>query len=150
MRGTRRAIVGADNLNVRQIGSMTPELHYLTYSVVLGLLLLIAASHAISTQYGYAWTASNRDRPMPPLEGIAGRIDRALINFSETFPFFAALVLVAHVAGRDGALTLWGARLYFWGRVVHAVASIAGYSLLRSLIWNVSFFGMVLFIAAML
>ena len=129
---------------------MTPELHYLIYSIVLGLVLLIAASHAMSSQYGYAWTASNRDDPMPPIKGIVGRIDRALINFAETFPFFAALVLVAHVAGRDGALTLWGARLYFWGRVVHAVASIAGYSLLRSLIWNVSLVGMVLFVAAML
>ncbi len=129
---------------------MTPELHYLIYSIVLGLLLLVGASHAISSQYGYAWTASNRDEPMPPLKGVAGRVDRALINFSETFPFFAVLVLAAHVAGRDGTLTLWGARLYFWGRVVHAIASVAGYPLLRSMIWNVSLAGMVLFVVAML
>ena len=129
---------------------MTPEFHYLIYSIVLGLLLLVAASHAISSQYGYAWTASNRDNPMPPLKSVVGRIDRALVNFSETFSFFAVLVIVAHLAARDGALTLWGARLYFWGRIAHAVASIAGYPLLRSLIWNVSFIGMVLFVAAML
>jgi uncharacterized MAPEG superfamily protein len=129
---------------------MTPELHYLIYSVVLGLVLLVAASHAISSQYGYAWTASNRDEPMPPLKGIAGRVDRAVINFSETFPYFAVLVLVAHILGRDGALTLWGARLYFWGRVLHAILSIAGYPLLRSMIWNVSFAGMIFFVVAML
>ena len=128
---------------------MTPELHYLAYSIVLGLLLLVAASHAVSSQYGYAWTASNRDEPMPPLKGVAGRVDRALNNFLETFPFFAVLVLVAHVTGRDGTLTLWGARLYFWGRVVHAIASIASYPLLRSMIWNVSLVGMVLFLVAM-
>jgi len=127
---------------------MTPELHYLAYSAILGLVLLVAASHAVSSQYGYVWTASNRDEPMPPLSGIAGRIDRALINFSETFPFFAVLVLMAHVAGKDGSLTLWGARLYFWGRVVHAAASVAGFPLLRSMIWNVSLVGMVLFIVA--
>lgn len=131
-------------------GPMTPELHYLVCSVVLGLVLLVAASHAISSQYGYAWTASNRDEPMAPLKGVVGCVDRAPINFSETFPYFAVLVLVAHVVGRDGALTLWGARLYFWGRVVHAIASIAGYPLLRSMIWNVSFVGMVLFVVAML
>ena len=129
---------------------MTPEFHYLVYSVILGLVLLIAASHAISSQIGYAWTASNRDEPMPPLKGVVGRVDRALINFLETFPFFAVLVLVAHVAGRDGTLTLWGARLYFWGRVVHAIVSVAGYPLLRSMIWNVSLTGMVLFIVAIL
>jgi uncharacterized MAPEG superfamily protein len=129
---------------------MTTEFHYLAYSVVLGLFLLVGASHAISWQYGYGWTASNRDEPMPPLKGIVGRVDRAFINFSETFPFFAALVIVGHVAGREGALTLWGARLYFFGRVVHAIASVAGYPLLRSMIWNVSFVGMVLFVVALL
>ncbi|MGA3213868.1 MAG: MAPEG family protein [Terriglobales bacterium] len=129
---------------------MTSEFNYLAYNVALGLLLLLAASHAISFQYGYAWTASNRDEPMPPLKGIPGRVDRALINFSETFPFFAALVLLAHVAGRDGMLTLWGARLYFWARVIHAAASVAGYPLLRSMIWNVALAGMVLFIVALL
>ncbi len=87
---------------------------------------------------------------MPPLKGIAGRVDRAVINFSETFPYFAVLVLVAHILGRDGALTLWGARLYFWGRVLHAILSIAGYPLLRSMIWNVSFAGMIFFVVAML
>jgi len=129
---------------------MTSEFNYLVYSVALGLLLLVAASHAISFQYGYSWTASNRDEPMPPLKGFAGRVDRALINFSETFPFFAVLVLLAHVAGRDGMLTLWGARLYFWARVIHAAASVAGYPLLRSMIWNVALAGMVLFIVALL
>lgn len=128
---------------------MTPELRYLVFSVVLGIVLLITASHAISSQYGYSWTASNRDQPMPPLKGIVGRIDRALINFLETFPFFAVLLLVAHLAGRDGSLTLWGSRLYFWGRVVHAVASIAGYPMLRSMIWNVSLVGMLLFVFAL-
>ena len=128
---------------------MTPELHYLAFSVLLGLALLIAASHAISSQYGYAWTAGNRDQPMPPLTGLAGRIDRAWANFLETFPFYAALVLAAHVAGRDGALTLWGSRLYFWGRVVHALSSVAGFPWVRSAIWNVSLAGMSLFIIAL-
>ena len=36
---------------------MTPELRYLVYSTILGLLHLIAASHFISFQYGYRWTA---------------------------------------------------------------------------------------------
>jgi uncharacterized MAPEG superfamily protein len=129
---------------------MTPELRYLVYSVILGLVLLIGASHAISFQYGYAWTASNRDEPMPPLRGIAGRVDRALVNFLETFPFFAVLLVVAHICARDGVLTLWGARLYFWGRVVHAVASVAGFPRIRSAIWNVSLFGILALIVALL
>jgi uncharacterized MAPEG superfamily protein len=64
---------------------MSVELWLLVASVVLGLLHLIASSHLISWQRGYAG----------PL--AAGRVDQATINFLETFPFFVALVLLAHV-----------------------------------------------------
>ena len=116
---------------------MTPELRYLVYSTILGLLHLIAASHFISHQYGYRWTASNREEERPPLKGIVGRVDRAGINFLETFPFFAALVIAAHLVNRDSSLTLWAARFYFWGRLIYAVAYSAGFPILRSAIWNV-------------
>jgi uncharacterized MAPEG superfamily protein len=129
---------------------MTPELYYLVYAAILGLLHLLAASHAVSRQYGYRWTASKRDQPMPPLTGVVSRIDQACTNFLETFPIFAAVVLVAHVANVHTPLTLWGARLYFWSRVIHGVASIAGLPWLRSGIWNVSLLGIGLLIAATL
>jgi uncharacterized MAPEG superfamily protein len=125
---------------------MTIELRYLTYAAALGLLHLIAASHAISSQYGYRWTASTREQPMPPLKGIANRIDQACTNFLETFPIFAALVMVAHLTGRNGEATTLGARLYFWSRIAYAAASVAGFSLVRSLIWNVALIGMGLFV----
>ena len=86
-------------------------------SVVLGIVQVIAASHAASLQRGYRWTASPRDEQVEPLRGVAGRLDRALRNFVETFPLFAAVVLVAHVTDTHDALTEWGARLYFWGRL---------------------------------
>jgi uncharacterized MAPEG superfamily protein len=76
------------------------------------LLLTLSASST-----GYRWTASDREQAMPPLRGLANRVDQATTNFLETFPFFAALVLIAHLANRHGALTLWGVHLYFRGRV---------------------------------
>ena len=122
---------------------MTTELHFLVYSVVLGIVHLVAASHFISHQYGYRWTAGNREEMMPPLKGMAGGVDRATTNFLETFPFFAALVLVAHV-------TFWGAHLYFWARLGYLLAAVAGYGLLRSVIfWNTALTGMVLFVIAL-
>jgi uncharacterized MAPEG superfamily protein len=72
---------------------MTIELRFLVASIILGLVHLIAASHLISFQYGYRWTASDREQAMPPLRGLANRVDQATTNFLETFPFFAALVL---------------------------------------------------------
>jgi uncharacterized MAPEG superfamily protein len=130
---------------------MTIELRFLVASVILGLVHLIAASHLISFQYGYRWTASDREQPMPPLRGLANRVDEATTNFLETFPFFAALVLIAHIANRHGALTLWGVHLYFWGRVGYLLAAAFGYGLVRSvLFWNTALTGMILFLVALL
>ena len=66
-------------------------------SVVLGLVQIVLASHAASLQRGYRWTAGSRDQAVPRLTGMAGRLERALRNFVETFPLFAAAVLIAHV-----------------------------------------------------
>jgi hypothetical protein len=55
---------------------MTPEFHYLVYSTILGILHLVVASHFISYQCGYRWTASNREEAMPPLKGIVARVDQ--------------------------------------------------------------------------
>ncbi|HEU5248083.1 MAG TPA: MAPEG family protein [Candidatus Udaeobacter sp.] len=129
---------------------MTPELKLLAGSVVLGLLQLIATSHLISWQRGYPWTAGTREEPIAPLRGLANRVDQATGNFLETFPFFAAVVLAAHVAHRLGPLTLCGAHLYFWGRIGYVLAAAAGYSLLRSvLFWNAAVAGILLIVAAL-
>jgi uncharacterized MAPEG superfamily protein len=89
----------------------------LALSIVLGLVQIVLASHAASLQRGYVWTASSRDGTVPKLSGVAGRLERALQNFVETFPLFAAAVLTAHVAGRHGWMTEWGVQFYFWARV---------------------------------
>ena len=129
---------------------MTIELTMLTLSVALGLVQIVAASHSASLQRGYRWTASSRDEPVEPLRGIAGRLDRALRNFLETFPLFAAVVLSAHAVGRHSALTELGAQLYFWGRVAYVPIYAAGILLLRSLVWNVATAGILLFLLALL
>src|SRR4029453_7778618 len=54
---------------------MTTELWLLVASVILGLVHLIAVSHLISFQYGYRWTASSREEPVPPLRGLANRVE---------------------------------------------------------------------------
>ena len=60
------------------------------------------------------------------------------------------MVLATHVSVGHNGLTLWGVRLYFWSRVVHAIASVAGFPLVRSAIWNVAVTGIVLLIVALL
>jgi len=129
---------------------VTIELRMLTFSVVLGVVQIIAASHAASLQRGYRCTAGARDEETPPLRGVAGRLDRALRNFLETFPLFAAVVLAAHVTDTHNVLTEWGARLYFWARVAYVPLYAAGVPLVRSLVWNVATIGIALLVAALL
>lgn len=121
----------------------------LAFAVVLGLAQIVAASHAGSLQRGYRWTAGPRDEPVEPLRGVAGRLDRALRNYLETFPLFAAAVLVAHVSDAHSALTEWGARLYLYARLVYVLLYAAGVPLVRSLAWNVATFGIVLILLAL-
>jgi uncharacterized MAPEG superfamily protein len=100
---------------------MTIELALLAASVVLGIVHIIIVSHLQSWQRGYWWTASLRERSVVPLTGIAGRAERTLRNYLETFPLFAAAILVVTVTNTHSWLTVWGAHFYFWGRIVFAV-----------------------------
>ena len=130
---------------------MTTELRLLIASVILGLVQLIAASHLISFQYGCRWTAGSREEAVPPLRGLASRVDQATTNFLETFPFFAALVLAAHFTNRNGSLTVWGAHLYFWARLGYLLAAALGYGLIRSAVfWNTALAGIILYLVALL
>jgi len=130
---------------------MTTELRFLVASVVLGLVHLIASSHLISWQRGYRWTASSREEAVPPLHGLANRVDQATTNFLETFPFFVALVFVARVTGHHSLLTMLGAHFYFWGRLGYLFAAASGFSLVRSVLcWNIAMIGILLFVVALL
>ena len=86
-----------------------------------------------------------------PLRGLANRVDQATTNFLETVPFFAIVILAAHLTGRHSSLTLWGAHLYFWPRIGYLVAAAAGYSLIRSVVfWNTAVAGILLVLIALL
>ena len=100
---------------------MTIELALLAASVVLGVVHVIIVAHLQSWQRGYSWTAGAREQSVAPLTGLAGRAERALRNYLETFPFFAAAILVVTVTNTHSWLTVWGAHFYFWGRIVYAI-----------------------------
>jgi uncharacterized MAPEG superfamily protein len=81
---------------------------------------------------------------------LANRVDQATTNFLETFPFFAALVLIAHIINHHNPLTIWGVYLYFWARVAYLIAAALGLGLVRSLVcWNTAFIGIALLFFAL-
>jgi uncharacterized MAPEG superfamily protein len=128
---------------------MTTELLMLALSVVLGFVHIIVSTIATTSQYGSKWNLSARDDEMPPLKGIAGRLQRALHNFLETFPFFAAAVLIADATNRHNWLALWGSQIYFYARVVYLPLYAAGIPVVRTLVWTVATLGIVMVLLAL-
>ncbi|WP_058835303.1 MAPEG family protein [Luteimonas abyssi] len=120
------------------------ELRMLAWSVVLGFVQLALAAAAMTHVRGLAWNAGARDGQAKPLEGIAGRLERALRNFLETFPFFAAAVLAVLWAERADATSALGAQLYLWARVAYVPLYALGVPYVRSLVWVVSVVGLLM------
>jgi uncharacterized MAPEG superfamily protein len=113
---------------------MTTDLWMLVWSAVLCLALpfpyLVARA---TTPGGAAWGLGNRERAFD-FPAWAGRAERAHRNLVENLAPFAILVLVAQVTGKANATTAFGATLFFWGRVAHALVYLAGIPYLRTLV----------------
>lgn len=121
---------------------LAPELIVLGWSVVL-LALLIALQSQLSTfERGLGWNAGPRDDAKEPLGPIAGRAERALKNFLETYPAFIGLALALAVSGRTGGLGALGAWLWFGARVAHVPLYLFGVTYVRSLAWALSAAGL--------
>ena len=128
---------------------LAPELKLLVAAILLGMVHLgWAAFAARGAQKDIAWAAGPRDTPMP-LDGVAGRLDRAFRNFMETFPFYAAAVLVAALAAKFSPLTLWGSVLYVAGRALYVPIYAAGTPWLRTVVWFVSVVGIAMILSAL-
>lgn len=126
------------------------EATFLGWSVVLGLVLIALSAVGSVGQRGLVWAAGSRDAPGQPLAGVAGRMERGLRNFLETFPLFAVAVLLVLVLGRQDSSSALGVQLYFWSRIVYALVYAAGIAYLRTLVWAVSIAGIVLVLVALI
>ena len=123
---------------------MPVEIQMLAWSILLGVAQLFIAAALMTRQRGLAWNASARDGDPPPLTGVAGRADRALRNFLETFPLFAAAARAVGATGRGDPATALGAQLWFWARVAYVPLYLGGIPYVRSLVWGVSLLGMLM------
>jgi uncharacterized MAPEG superfamily protein len=129
---------------------MSIELKMLGWSICLGLLYVGVAATLVTQQRGVKWNAGNRDGELKPLTGVTGRADRASRNFLETFPFFAAAVLAVVLQGSTSAQTALGTELYFLARVVYLPVYLIGIPYVRTLVWGVAIWGLVMLLSALL
>jgi uncharacterized MAPEG superfamily protein len=118
---------------------MTTDLTYLAYTAVLTAALWIPYVVSQVVTSGFL-TPPNYVDPTPrPVPLWGKRADRTYMNAVECFAPFAALVLVAHVAGKANGMTVFWAMSFFWLRVAHAVVFLLAIPYVRTLIFTLSF-----------
>jgi len=112
---------------------LTTELRYLAYAALLSLLLWIPYILAEIRTRGLSRAVSYPTGFYDDLPAWAQRCHRAHMNLVENLVPFAALVLIAHVAGVASDLTVLGAQIFFWARIVQTGVHVAGIPWLRTL-----------------
>jgi uncharacterized MAPEG superfamily protein len=129
---------------------MTTELTLLGWTLVLALVQVLLPAYWRNAETGLEYNAGPRDEPGPKVGIVTARLRRAQANLFETLPIFAAAILIAHVAGREGTMTLWGAWLYLGARIVYLPLYGFGVPYLRSAVWSVGFGGILAILLAIL
>lgn len=126
------------------------ELILLGWSVVLLVIALMVQGQLATRELGVGWNAGPRDGDQHPTGALAGRAQRALDNFKETYPAFIALALALAVSGRTGGLGATGALLWFVARIVYHPLYLFGVPYVRSLVWIASMVGLLLMLIRLL
>ncbi len=120
------------------------ELVLLGWSTVLLVAALMLQGQLATRELGVGWNAGPRDGDDVPQGKLAGRAQRALDNFKETYPAFVALALGLAVADRTGGIGATGAILWFVARLVYHPLYLLGVPYLRSIAWLAAMLGLLL------
>jgi len=117
---------------------MKTELQYLVYvTVFTGLLWVAYILDRIATR-GLVDAVGYPENPKPQ-SPWAQRLMKAHVNAVENLVVFAALVLAAVAAGVSTPVIASASVVYFWARVVHALAYTFGIPWVRTLAFTVGF-----------
>jgi uncharacterized MAPEG superfamily protein len=123
---------------------MTIELHYLVLVTALTAVLWVPYILNRLAVRGIADTVGYPENPKPQA-AWATRLQKAHGNAVENLVVFAALVLAAHAAGVSGEDTAFAAQMYFWARLVHAVAYTLAWPWVRTLAFAAGFASQAIF-----
>ncbi len=91
----------------------------------------------------------NRDHQRP-LTVIGRRAERALANMHEALPVFLALALLNMIVGTAAGMAVTGATVFLIARIAYVAIYVAGVPVLRTLVWGVSWVGLVLMLVPLL
>jgi uncharacterized MAPEG superfamily protein len=114
------------------------ELKYLTLVTAFTALLWIPYILNMIMVRGLLDAVGYPENP-EPMAPWAERIKAAHYNAVETLAVFAALVLIAYVAGIRNEATALACVIYFWARVIHLIAYTFRIPWVRTLAFVVGF-----------
>lgn len=117
---------------------MLAEITVLALSGLLMLVHIFAATHYKTKQYGVDWNMGARDEDTPPLNDIAGRLDRARGNFLETLPLAIIALFGVVLADKATNLTAIAAWVWLGARLIYLPLYWAGVPKVRTYVWAVS------------
>src|SRR5579864_2804650 len=120
-------------------GLMTPELFWLTLTVILtGLLWVPYILNRVSVR-GLFGSMANPSRDAKPHAEWATRLMFAHDNAVENLVLFAPLVLILNAIDYSSQWTVLACAVYFWARVAHLIVYTMGLPVFRTLAFTVGF-----------
>jgi uncharacterized MAPEG superfamily protein len=121
---------------------MTTDLSMLAWTAGITILMWVPyiVAHIMNVGLVPALTYQADDAELP---AWAARAKRAHYNAIENLAPFAALVIVAQLAGAANAATAAAAIAYFWARVAHYLLYVSGLPYGRTLSFAVGWAAMV-------
>jgi len=129
---------------------MPTEIKILAWGALLLIVHIFAAVHLKTRQYGVTWNMGARDDAVPPLNPLAGRLQRAEANYLETLPIAIIALLGVVVANRTSGSTALGGWIWLGARVAYLPLYAAGVPVIRTLAFAVSIGGLVMVLKPLL
>ncbi|WP_024509745.1 MAPEG family protein [Bradyrhizobium sp. ARR65] len=118
---------------------MTPELFWLTLTVILTGILWIPYIVNRAQVRGLSGTMANPARDAKPHAPWATRLMFAHDNAVENLVIFAPLVLILNEIDYSTKWTVYASAVYFWSRVAHLIVYTLGLAVFRTLAFTVGF-----------
>ena len=129
---------------------MPTEIKILAWGALLLIVHIFAAVHLKTRQYGVTWNMGARDDAVPPLNPLAGRLQRAEANYLETLPIAIVALLGVVVANRTSGSTALGGWIWLGARVAYLPLYAAGVPVIRTLAFAVSIGGLAMVLKPLL
>ena len=118
---------------------MTHDLWMLLCLAVWTELLTLPPLYArASVPGGIRWIFYNRDTELAGVAPWGGRAIRAHSNMADNLAIYAAVIVIAHIAGAANAVTAMAATVIVVARVLHAAVYIAGIPYLRTAVFSMA------------